>query len=118
MPNLSAPFWWSSAQVPRLISSPRLLRRYVPFGDTVLVLPYDNLGDGTFLQAEAHFDFQLADGYLAPVVPSPWSQLQLAYLLSLGITPTDGYAVDQFRRLIEMGCVSEGMVNLPVTPGE
>lgn len=118
VPNVSRPGWWGPATVPRLISSPTLLRRYVAPGEVAMVLPYFFTGYSTYWQEASGFRLTLADGYLYSGLPSPWSLMQLPYLLVNHHILSGESAAIQFRALLAMSHVGVVLVQEPAKPTE
>lgn len=118
VPNVSRPGWWGPAAVPRLISSPSLLRRYVAPGEVAMVLPYFYMGYGTYWQAASGFRLTLADGYLYSGLPSPWNLIQLPNLLVNDHIPSGESAAIQFHALLSMSRVGVVLVQQPAKSSE
>lgn len=55
---------WTNVSSPPLFSSLTKLKTLIPHQSNVLVFPYGPYGDAALLQAESHFFFRLANGYL------------------------------------------------------
>lgn len=104
VPIIGAPFTWSAVAVPPFFVTSQMPQHLVR-NETVLFLPASHLGDGSFFQAESHFYFRLADGYLAPEVPLPWSGLSMIPALIYGVTPTDAIAQAQLKVMLRLGGV-------------
>jgi hypothetical protein len=69
LPNLSASFWETPAEIPAFFSS-GLYRQYIVPGETVIVLPFGLFGEGMLWQATTDMYFRMAGGYgFAPPVP-------------------------------------------------
>jgi hypothetical protein len=62
MPNLSANFWISVAQVPSFFTD-GTWRNYLAPGETILPLPYERTGSSMLWQAETNMSFRMAGGY-------------------------------------------------------
>ncbi len=118
VPNVSRPGWWGPAAVPRLISSPSLLRRWVAPGEVAMVLPYYYAGYGTYWQAASGFRLTLADGYLYSGLPTPWNLIQLPYFLANHEILSSESAAAQFRALLSMSHVGVVLVQQPTPPSE
>ncbi len=70
LPNLSASFWTTSAEVPKFFRS-GLYRQYIVPGENVMVLPYGYLGEAMLWQAITDMYFRMAGGYSSGVPPVP-----------------------------------------------
>ena len=113
VPNLSRPGWWGSAAVPRLITSPSLLRREVAPGEVVMVFPYFDTGPSTYWQAASGFRLTLADGYLYSGLSRPFDLLQLPALLVNHQVPLGSSAARQLDVLLRMSRVGVVLVQQP-----
>ncbi|MGC8551563.1 MAG: hypothetical protein ACP5O7_01720 [Phycisphaerae bacterium] len=71
-PNLPGKFWSHPLGVPAFYSNGSL-QRYISPGENVVVLPYGYIGYGMLYQAEEHFYFRMAGGYLGMLVPPPFT---------------------------------------------
>jgi hypothetical protein len=68
VPNLSWGAWSRRPDVPALFTN-GTYRECIPRGANVIVFPVGPRGDSMIWQADAHFWFRMAGGYIAPVVP-------------------------------------------------
>lgn len=69
VPNLSWSAWSRRPDVPALFTS-GTYRECIPRNANVIVFPVGPRGDSMIWQADAHFWFRMAGGYITPVVPS------------------------------------------------
>ena len=99
-PSLAA----ATIRVPSFFT-PAQIGRHLHPGETIFYFPFSRVGDGSFLQAESHFYFRLADGYLPPEAPAPWGELSLVEPLAYGLTPTDALAAGQLDTMLRLGGV-------------
>jgi hypothetical protein len=70
LPNLSASFWATPAEVPAFFSS-GLYSKYIAPKQNVMILPYGYFGEGMLWQAITDMYFRMAGGYLSAVPPVP-----------------------------------------------
>jgi len=63
-PNLSAAFWVRPARTPAFFRD-NLYRKYLRKGETVVILPYADQGDGALWQAQTQMYFDMAEGDLS-----------------------------------------------------
>jgi len=70
LPNLSASFWATPAEIPAFFAS-GLYRQYLSPGETVMILPYGYLSEGMLWQATTGLYFKMAGGYLSAAPPVP-----------------------------------------------
>jgi hypothetical protein len=68
VPNLGWSAWSRRPDVPRLFTT-GAYRTCIPQGANVIVFPVGPRGDSMIWQADAHFWFRMAGGYIAPVIP-------------------------------------------------
>ena len=68
LPNLSEPFWTTPLKLPRFFTE-GTYRRYLVPGETVLELPWGDLGDADLWQLRTDWYFQLAGGYVGSFIP-------------------------------------------------
>jgi len=73
LPNLSASYWATSAEMPEFFTT-GLYRRYLAPADTVVVLPFGLLGEGMLWQASTDMHFRMAEGYVSFAPPVPDEQ--------------------------------------------
>jgi hypothetical protein len=68
LPNLSATYWATDAEIPAFFSS-GIYKHYLSPGENILILPYGREGDSELWLAYSHIFFRLAGGYvtLAPL---------------------------------------------------
>lgn len=71
---------WTNVSSPPLFSSLTKLKAIIPHQSNVLVFPYGPYGNAALLQAESHFFFRLANGYLGEM-PSFMTSWPLAITL-------------------------------------
>jgi hypothetical protein len=96
LPNLSASYWVTPAEIPAFFST-GLYRQYLAPGETVVVLPYGILGEGMLWQAATGMYFRMAEGYVTFAPPVPEEQGRwpvVAGLYQLRGVPAAG---DQFK---------------------
>ena len=70
LPNLSASFWTTPAEVPAFFRT-GIYRQYLTPGQTVLVLPFGLYGEGMLWQAATDMYFRMVGGYVGWVPPIP-----------------------------------------------
>lgn len=104
VPSIDNPSAWGTVRVPPFFTPAQIGRHLTP-GETIFYFPFSRVGDGSFLQAESHFGFRLADGYLPPEAPAPWGELSLVEPLAYGLTPSDPLAARQLDAMLHLGAV-------------
>jgi hypothetical protein len=82
IPNLTPALWSSPLNTPAFFRKANY-RHYLSPGDTVLVLPFANLGYQMLWQVEADMYFKMADGWTGPI-PQEVSRWPVTYTLSTG----------------------------------
>ncbi len=71
VPNVGGGLWRSQLTNPALFTTHEY-RRVLTRGETVLVLPFGQLGNSMLWQAETGMWFRLAGGYLSPIYPKDY----------------------------------------------
>jgi hypothetical protein len=98
LPNLSASYWTSDANVPEFFSN-RLDRRYLPPGENVVILPYGIYGDAMLWQAESDFRFNMVQGWTGfPAVPAQFEDWPMVTSMVWGANLP--VASDQFKAFL------------------
>jgi hypothetical protein len=64
-PNLSSAFWIRPTNTPAFFAE-KLYRQYLQKGETVVILPYADQGNGALWQAQTHMYFDMAEGEGGP----------------------------------------------------
>ncbi|MGC8625703.1 MAG: hypothetical protein ACP5VQ_10640 [Phycisphaerae bacterium] len=70
IPHVAAGFWDYPVQIPPFFTTPAC-GKYLKPGDNVVILPYGFQGASMLWQAEAHFRFSMAGGYLNMPAATP-----------------------------------------------
>ncbi len=65
LPNLSAPFWTTTVDIPPFFSD-ALYAKYLSPGETIVVLPYSYAGDSMLWQLQSGWYFRMAGGNVGP----------------------------------------------------
>jgi hypothetical protein len=79
LPNLSARFWTTDANMPDFFATD-LYRRYLVPEETVVILPYVLHSDSMLWQAETGMYFRMAGGYIGfPPVPPQYEQWPIVW---------------------------------------
>lgn len=110
LPNLSASFWTTPAEIPSFFTS-GLYRQYLAPGETVLVLPFGLFGEGMLWQAATDMYFRMAGGYvgLAPPIPeedSGWPIM--SGLFNIAGVPDAGNQLKAYLASHDIGAVIVG----------
>ncbi len=110
LPNLSASYWVTSAELPAFFSA-GVYRQYLAPGETVIVLPYGILGEGMLWQAVSGMYFRMAEGYVtfAPPVPEEHSRWPIiAGLYQIRGVPAAGDQLKAYLANHDVGAVIGG----------
>lgn len=84
-PAVRRGYWNSVLPIPKLFTSTAYRQAFRP-ADTVLVLPVGISGQSMLWQAEAHFGFRMASGYVVPpTAPDPYKHFAIDPTLTFGI---------------------------------
>jgi hypothetical protein len=110
LPNLSASFWTTPAEIPAFFSS-GLYRQYLAPGEAVLVLPFGLFGEGMLWQAATDMYFRMAGGYvgLAPPIPKEdagWPIMSALY--NIAGVPDAGNQLKAYLASHDIGAVIVG----------
>lgn len=73
LPNIWVrPDWTQMVTVPRFYQR-SVITKILPRHATVVIWPYNTAGNSMIWQAESHFWFRMAGGYVAPAAPPPYN---------------------------------------------
>src|SRR5205807_1669551 len=76
VPNTTGGLWLSRESNPAFFTTHQY-RSVLTRGETVLVLPFGQLGNSMLWQAETGMWFRMAGGYLSPVYPADYETVPL-----------------------------------------
>lgn len=85
-PNITATLYGTAPHNPRFFAT-SIYKRFLKHGETVLVLPFGYQADSTLWQAEAGFDFYMAEGYVSQFVPAPFREEAIVGQLQTNVLP-------------------------------
>jgi hypothetical protein len=83
LPNLSSSLWVNRVERPTFFSS-GTYRQYLSPGENALVIPYAQTGFSMLWQAESHFYYRMAGGYLSYYVPPSFARCPFVVTLFTG----------------------------------
>ncbi len=81
LPNPSAGFWTRPVDTPAFFST-GLYRKYLAKDETVVILPYGNLGNSMLWQAQTGMYFRMAEGHTAPTVIDDFQKWPIVDMLA------------------------------------
>jgi hypothetical protein len=95
-PNIPSSLYGVPPANPRFFATD-LYKRYLSFGETVLILPFSYNDVSTLWQAETNFYFYMPEGYVGQFAPQPFATETVTNQL-IANTPPSGAALDEFIR--------------------
>jgi hypothetical protein len=109
LPNLSATFWTSAADVPPFFSG-ALYKKYLSPGETVVVLPYSYAGDSMLWQLQSGWYFRMASGNVGPppLAFRQWPIVRVFYRIGTVELPAAG---DQLKAFLATHRVTAVLVD-------
>jgi hypothetical protein len=105
LPNLSLPLWHSRLDTPAFFAD-GLYRDLLEPGEIIVVIPYADRGNSMLWQAQTHFAFRMAEGYVSVVPPPEFSRYPILKTLYDGeLIPNADAELRRFLRDKGVGAI-------------